>query len=306
LGRVDGVAFAAAVFTNLTQDHLDFHPTMEEYFEAKRMLFEMEPGVSVINIDDPYGARLAADFECVTYSAAGATADFRATDVTYDATGSRFVCEFEDQSAPVSVRLPGHYNVANALAAIATVVSLGVPAAKAIEALASATGAPGRFEPIDTGRDFGVYVDYAHTPDSIENVLKAAAGLPHNRVIAVVGAGGDRDKGKRPLMGAAGATGADIVYITSDNPRSEDPATIIEDVMAGAGPAAEVSGARVEQEVDRRLAIERAIAEAESGDVLFIFGKGHEQGQEFEGGRKIPFDDRVVARESLLQLDAAR
>jgi UDP-N-acetylmuramoyl-L-alanyl-D-glutamate--2,6-diaminopimelate ligase len=144
-------------------------------------------------------------------------------------------------------------------------------------------------------------VDYAHTPDSIENVLRAAQHLPHNRVISVVGAGGDRDRTKRPLMGAAAAAASDVVYVTSDNPRSEEPSSIIDEVLAGARPAAESSGARVEDEVDRRAAIERAVAEAEAGDIVFVFGKGHEQGQVFADGRKIPFDDATVVRESLAQ-----
>lgn len=304
LGRVDEVAFAAAVFTNLTQDHLDFHETMEDYFAAKRLLFESEPGVAIVNVDDEYGRRLAADFESVTYSAEGAEATYRATDVEFDATGSRFTLVRDGVELPASVALPGLFNVANALAALATAIELGVPAEQAIEGLARARGAPGRFEPVARGQDFGVFVDYAHTPDSIENVLRAAANLPHNRVISVVGAGGDRDRTKRPLMGAAAAAASDVVYVTSDNPRSEEPSAIIEDVLDGARPAAEDSGARVEDEVDRRAAIERAVAEAEPGDIVFVFGKGHEQGQEFANGRKIPFDDATVVRESLAHRDA--
>ncbi|MFY9488143.1 MAG: UDP-N-acetylmuramoyl-L-alanyl-D-glutamate--2,6-diaminopimelate ligase [Solirubrobacterales bacterium] len=299
LGRVDGVAFAAAIFTNLTQDHLDFHDTMEDYFAAKRMLFESRPGASIVNLDDEYGARLADEFDCITYSASGATADYRAADIEYDAAGTRFTCVTADGELPVSIRLPAAYNVANALAALAAAVSLGVDARKAIEALATATGAPGRFELVDAGQEFTVVVDYAHTPDSLENVLDAAAGLPHEKLIAVFGAGGDRDRSKRPLMGAAGAEHADVVYLTSDNPRSEDPATIVDQVLAGAAGAAAKSGARIETEVDRRSAIERAVAEAGAGDIVVIAGKGHEQGQEFADGRKIPFDDVTVAREAL-------
>lgn len=302
LGRVDDVAFSAAVFTNLTQDHLDFHETMEDYFAAKRLLFESEPGVSIVNIDDEFGRRLAADFECVTYSAEGADADYRAVDVEFDATGSRFTCVHNGEEIHATVQLPGLFNVANALAALATAIELGVPADRAVAGLARATGAPGRFEPIASDRGFGVFVDYAHTPDSIENVLRAAAHLPHERVISVVGAGGDRDRTKRPLMGAAAAQASDVVYVTSDNPRSEDPASIIEDVLGGALPAAETSGATVHDEIDRRAAIERAVADAGPGDIVFIFGKGHEQGQEFGDGRKIPFDDATVVRESLALL----
>lgn len=304
LGRVDAVAFAAAIFTNLTQDHLDFHETMEDYFQAKRLLFEKSPRVSIVNIDDEYGRRIAAEFDSITYSASGADADYRATDIEFDAAGSRFVCVTADGSAPVAIRLPGSYNVANALSALAATVSLGVAPAVAIEALAAATGAPGRFEVIDTDLPFSVVIDYAHTPDSLENVLTAAAALPHSRLIAIVGAGGDRDRAKRPLMGAAASRHADVVYVTSDNPRSEDPLTIADEVLAGAASEAELSGARVEVEIDRRSAIERAVAGAGDGDIIVIAGKGHEQGQEFEGGRKIPFDDATVARESLKQLGA--
>jgi UDP-N-acetylmuramoyl-L-alanyl-D-glutamate--2,6-diaminopimelate ligase len=304
LGRVDDVAFSAAVFTNLTQDHLDFHATMEDYFAAKRLLFESSPGVSVVNIDDPYGQRLASDFDCVTYSASGTSgADYSAEDVEFDANGSRFVCVHEGNELRASVRLPGRFNVANALAALATTIELGVEPAQAIEGLAAATGAPGRFEPVAADQDFGVFVDYAHTPDSIVNVLETAKGLPHGRVISIVGAGGDRDRTKRPLMGAAAADASDVVYVTSDNPRSEDPSSIIEEVLLGAREAAEASGARIESEVDRRVAIERAVAEAQAGDIVFVFGKGHEQGQEFADGRKIPFDDATVVRESLAQRD---
>jgi UDP-N-acetylmuramoyl-L-alanyl-D-glutamate--2,6-diaminopimelate ligase len=299
LGRADEVTFAAAIFTNLTQDHLDFHETMEDYFVAKRLLFEALPAVSIVNVDDEYGRRLVTDFDCVTYSAAGAEADYRAEGIEFDATGSRFELVAGDARLPARIKLPGQYNVANALAAVAAAVSTGVSLDQAVAALADASGAPGRFEPVTTDESFGVYVDYAHTPDSIVNVLAAARELPHNRVISVVGAGGDRDPKKRPLMGAAAAEGSDVVYVTSDNPRSEDPGSIIEDVMVGAEPAAAASGAALISEVDRRAAIEQAVAAAQPGDIVFILGKGHEQGQEFAGGRKIAFDDATVARESL-------
>lgn len=306
LGRVNGVSFAAAVFTNLTQDHLDFHADMEEYFQAKRLLFASRPGVSIVNLDDAYGRRLVDEFDCVTFSAEGAEgADYRAEEVTFDASGSRFVLVHNGVSGEVTIRLPGMFNVANALAALATAIELGIERDVAVAAIASAGGAPGRFEPVVEGQDFGVFVDYAHTPDSIVNVLRTARELPHNRVISVVGAGGDRDRRKRPLMGAAAAGASDVVYVTSDNPRSEDPAAIIGEVLAGARPAAERSGARIEEDVDRRAAIERAVAEASAGDIVFVFGKGHEQGQEFAGGRKIPFDDASVVREALALSDPA-
>ena len=302
LGRSDEVTFAAAVFTNLTQDHLDFHETMEDYFAAKRLLFEAGPRTSIVNVDDAYGRRLAEDFDCVTFSAAGAEADYRAEKIEFDATGSRFELVTRTSRLPAQTKLPGQYNVANALAAIAAAVSVGVDLETAASALAEATGAPGRFEPVTTDEDFGVYVDYAHTPDSIVNVLAAARELPHNRVISVVGAGGDRDPKKRPLMGAAAAEGSDVVYVTSDNPRSEEPSLIIDAVLAGAREAG--SDAQILSEVDRRAAIEQAVKAAEPGDIVFILGKGHEQGQEFAGGRKIPFDDAAIARESLRQRSA--
>lgn len=306
LGRSANVEFTAAIFTNLTQDHLDFHPTMEDYFAAKRVLFEQHPRVSIVNVDDDYGRRLAADFDCISFSAAGAPADYRASGIEYDAAGTRFICVTDAGKLPVAIRLPAAYNVSNALAALAACVSAGVNARVAVEALAAASGAPGRFELIDAGQQFTVVVDYAHTPDSLVNVLSAAAGLPHERLIAVFGAGGDRDRAKRPLMGAAGADHADVVYVTSDNPRSEDPAAIVAEVMAGAQAAAAGSGARVEAELDRREAIERAVAEAGRGDIVVIAGKGHEQGQEFADGRKIPFDDATVAREALAVAGAGR
>ncbi|MGN6586888.1 MAG: UDP-N-acetylmuramoyl-L-alanyl-D-glutamate--2,6-diaminopimelate ligase [Solirubrobacterales bacterium] len=293
LHRADAIHFEVALFTNLTQDHLDFHATMEEYFLAKRKLFETGPKTAIVNVDDPYGRRLAEEFECVTFSAEGNEADYSARDVSFDAAGSSFsVGEMR-----LRTLLPGHFNVANALGAFAAAEAMGVGAEIAAAGLARAGRVPGRFEPIDEGQGFAVLVDYAHTPDSLENVLRAARRLTEGRVISVFGAGGDRDRDKRPKMGRAGAELADFVLITSDNPRSEDPQAIVADVKAGAK-----GDARVEVEVDRRTAIAQALAYARPGDTVVIAGKGHEQGQEFEGGRKIPFDDREVAREELRKL----
>ncbi len=193
--------------------------------------------------------------------------------------------------------LPGHFNVANALGALAVAVAMGVEPEVAAAGLARAGRVPGRFEPIDEGQGFSVLVDYAHTPDSLENVLRAARRLTAGRLISVFGAGGDRDRDKRPKMGRAGAELSDLAVVTSDNPRSEDPEAIVAEVLAGAG-----GGAEVEVEVDRRAAIALALGRAEPGDTVVIAGKGHEQGQEFEGGRKVPFDDREVAREELRKL----
>jgi UDP-N-acetylmuramoyl-L-alanyl-D-glutamate--2,6-diaminopimelate ligase len=286
LGRVAGIRFACRVFTNLTQDHLDFHETMEAYFAAKRSLFE-EPGPAVVNVDDEYGRRIAAEVDAVTFGIEN-EADYRARDIDFDVNGSRFTLETPDGELRIESPLAGLFNVQNLLGAIAAVRSLGVEEIS----LEGFGRVPGRFEAVDEGQDFGVLVDYAHTPDSLENVLRAARELARGRLHVVFGAGGDRDRGKRPLMGDAARRLADRVLVTSDNPRSEEPEAIIDEVMEGAGPDAE-------REVDRRRAIARAIEEAEPGDVVVIAGKGHEQGQEFENGRKEPFDDVTVARETL-------
>ncbi|HEX4305632.1 MAG TPA: UDP-N-acetylmuramoyl-L-alanyl-D-glutamate--2,6-diaminopimelate ligase, partial [Solirubrobacterales bacterium] len=310
LHRADAIHFDVAVFTNLTQDHLDFHADMEAYFAAKRLLFEADPGVRIVNVDDAYGRRLADEFDCLTFSAEGADADYRATAVEFDATGATFtvsmgrkaldISGFRPINTEVRVRtgMPGHFNVANALGAFAAAHALGVEAETAAAGLAAAARVPGRFEPIDEGQGFAVLVDYAHTPDSIENVLRAARRLTDGKLIAVFGAGGDRDKAKRPLMGQAGGALSDLAVVTSDNPRSEDPEAIVAEVAAGAREGA----AELVVEVDRHAAIALALGRAEAGDTVVIAGKGHEQGQEFEGGRKIPFDDRKVAREELRKL----
>jgi UDP-N-acetylmuramoyl-L-alanyl-D-glutamate--2,6-diaminopimelate ligase len=310
LHRADAIHFDVAVFTNLTQDHLDFHADMEDYFAAKRLLFEAEPGVRIVNVDDPYGRRLAEEFECLTFSAERADADYRAVDVEFDAGGATFtvlmgrkpdhVTGFRPTNNEVRLKtgMPGHFNVANALGAFAAAEALGVDADTAAAGLAGAARVPGRFEPIDEGQGFAVLVDYAHTPDSMENVLRAARRLTEGRLISVFGAGGDRDKAKRPLMGRAGGVLSDLAVVTSDNPRSEDPEAIVAEVAAGAREGE----AELVVEVDRHAAIALALGRAEPGDTVVIAGKGHEQGQEFEGGRKIPFDDREVAREELRKL----
>ncbi len=303
LHRCDAIHFAVALFTNLTQDHLDFHADMEDYFHAKKLLFEMVPGAAVVNVDDPFGARLAGEIDCLTVSADGAEADFRAVEVSFDAGGSRFRALTPSGEIDVRTPMPGQFNVANALAALAVGGALGVDPAVGAAALASAGLVPGRFEPIDEGQDFAVIVDYSHTPDSLDNALRAARPLTKGRLISVFGAGGDRDQTKRPLMGRAGAERSDLAVITSDNPRSEDPAAIVEQVRAGAEENVR-GAAEVIAEVDRRKAIALAFERAEAGDTVVIAGKGHEQGQEFEGGRKIPFDDRDVARDELRRLAA--
>jgi UDP-N-acetylmuramoyl-L-alanyl-D-glutamate--2,6-diaminopimelate ligase len=315
LHRVDAIAFDCAVFTNLTQDHLDFHGTLEDYFGAKRRLFvphtSSPPRVPIVNVDDRWGARIADELaesghgELVTV-AIERDADLRACDVRSSVSGARFTCVANHERAEVRLPLPGLFNVSNALGALAAARALGVEFADAASSLASAPSVPGRFEPVEEGQRFSVIVDYAHTPDSIENVLVASRELLEQtgggRLVCVFGAGGDRDRDKRPLMGAAARRLADHVVVTSDNPRSEDPNTIIAAIVEGANAAQSGARAQLEIEPDRRAAIERAVKLAGEGDLVLIAGKGHEQGQEFEGGRKVPFDDREVAREALRAL----
>ncbi|HEY2536644.1 MAG TPA: UDP-N-acetylmuramoyl-L-alanyl-D-glutamate--2,6-diaminopimelate ligase [Solirubrobacteraceae bacterium] len=303
LGRAGGIRFAAAVFTNLTQDHLDFHPSMEDYFLAKRLLFlpgeGAPPEVSVVNVGDPYGRRLAGELDGARTFALDAPADYSARDLRCDATGCRFALHTPSGTREVTLPMPGRFNVANALGALAAVHSLGFDLDILVEALQEGVRVPGRFEPVDTGQDFAVLVDYAHTPDSLENVLCAARDIAGGRrVISVFGAGGDRDRGKRALMGEISARLADITLVTSDNPRSEEPAQIVAEIVTGIPPAALADGT-VHVEVDRRAAIEQALSLAMPDDVVVIAGKGHEQGQEFAEGRKEPFDDMTVARELL-------
>jgi UDP-N-acetylmuramoyl-L-alanyl-D-glutamate--2,6-diaminopimelate ligase len=294
LGRATDIHWACRVFMNLTQDHLDFHPTMEDYFAAKRLLFH-GPGPSAVNVDDAYGRRLVHEIGddpgTVTFGIES-DADVRAREVRFDRAGSSFLCETPAGSARFATALPGLFNVENALASIAAATTLGAPLEALPEALRRAARVPGRFEPVEEGQDFAVLVDYAHTPDSLENVLRAARAITDGTLHVVFGAGGDRDRTKRPLMGEVAARLADRVIVTSDNPRSEDPEAIVRAIVEGAGPS-------VERDLDRRAAIGRAVATASPGDVVVIAGKGHEQGQEFEGGRKEPFDDREVAADAL-------
>jgi UDP-N-acetylmuramoyl-L-alanyl-D-glutamate--2,6-diaminopimelate ligase len=300
LHRADAIHWAAAAFTNLTQDHLDFHGTMEAYFQAKRRLFEAGPAASVVNVDDEYGRRLAEELgDGVTTFAIDHDAAWRALEVHSGLDGSTYRVAGPNGEADVRSPLPGRFNVSNTLAALATAGALGAGFEDSIAALESFRSAPGRFQPVDEGQDFAVLVDYAHTPDSLENVLSAARELTERRVIVVFGAGGDRDRSKRPLMGEIARRLADVVVVTSDNPRSEAPEAIIRDILEG-------SGRDVDSIVDRREAIARAIEMAEAGDVVVVAGKGHEQGQEFENGRKVPFDDVTVVREALGGASLAR
>jgi UDP-N-acetylmuramoyl-L-alanyl-D-glutamate--2,6-diaminopimelate ligase len=296
LKRLLGVRFAVLVFTNLTQDHLDFHGTMDRYFEAKRRLFtDAEPAPpAVVNIGDPYGRRLADELHrrgtpLLTFGFAE-EADVRAEELESTAAGIRL----RSGGIEIESRLRGHFNVENLLGVVAAGRVLEIED-EALAAGIAAGEVPGRFEPVDEGQPFGVLVDYAHTPDSLENVLRSAREVAANRVICVFGCGGDRDRGKRPLMGRIARELAHVAIVTSDNPRSEDPMAIIDEIVG------ETIGLEIEP--DRRVAIALAIERAEAGDVVLIAGKGHEQGQEV-AGRTLPFDDREVAREALRRLGA--
>jgi len=312
LKRVAGLEFDAAVFTNLTQDHLDFHRDMEEYFRAKAELFKelIRPGVksrpklSVLNIDDPYGVRLSAlsASRVITYGVDGA-ADLRARDIALTGGGTRFVAEGPWGRVPVRLKLMGRFNVYNALAALAVGLGEGFPPEETARVLEGVPAVAGRFERVDVGQDFTVVVDYAHTPDGLENVLHAARALTKERVIVVFGCGGDRDPAKRPVMGELAGKLADFTVVTSDNPRSEEPSAIIAAVEEG---LKRVTGReRYILEPDRREAIALALEQAQTGDVVVIAGKGHEDSQ-IIGDAKLPFDDRQVAAAILRKLLQAR
>ncbi|MBV8259296.1 MAG: UDP-N-acetylmuramoyl-L-alanyl-D-glutamate--2,6-diaminopimelate ligase, partial [Actinobacteria bacterium] len=277
LHRLDRVRFRTLVFTNLSQDHLDFHGDMESYFQAKRRLFHAEPRpIPVVNVGDAYGRRLAEELEdAVTFTA-------------------------DDASAldGIDLKLRGRFNVENALGALWSARAVGVDEDAIRRGIESVRGVPGRFEAVDEGQPFHVIVDYAHKPGALENVLRAARDLAAgNRVLVVLGAGGDRDRGKRPVMGRLASELADVAIVTSDNPRSEEPEAIIGEIVAG-------TVGEVEVEPDRAAAIGRAVEQARAGDVVLIAGKGAEQGQVF-ADRTIPFDDREAARDALRALGAA-
>jgi UDP-N-acetylmuramoyl-L-alanyl-D-glutamate--2,6-diaminopimelate ligase len=290
LERVAGVQFAAAVFTNLTQDHLDFHPTMEDYYLAKARLFETAP--SAINIGDPYGVRLAGEAggPVLSYARSGEEADVRPQALEIGARGEiSLIARTPRGLLPLNVGLRGGFNVENVLAAVTVGELLDVPHAAVREGIAAVQGVPGRFEAVEAGQEFAVLVDYAHTPDGLQNVLESAREITSGRLICVFGCGGDRDRGKRPQMGRIARELADVAIVTSDNPRSEDPEAIIADIL---------DGTDMTIEPDRRRAIVLAVQGATRGDVVVIAGKGHEQGQQF-GDVVLPFDDRTVALEAL-------
>lgn len=295
LHRIDGVEFAAVAFTNLSQDHLDYHATLEEYFSVKASFIERAaPERRVIGIDDAYGRRLAEALPTPWTVGLSADAAVRAERVELLPTSSVFDLVTPSGTRRVELPLAGAYNVSNALVAAGCALVLGIGPTRIAEGLSAAPQVPGRLERIDAGQDFAVLVDYAHTPDGLEKAIGAVRGVTSGRVITVFGCGGDRDPAKRPRMGSAAGRLSDIVVVTSDNPRSEDPVGIILEIQDGLGG----TNAEVHVEVDRRRAIARALGLARAGDAVLIAGKGHEDYQIF-ADRTIHFDDREVAREEL-------
>ena len=299
--RVEGTAFKAAVFTNLTRDHLDFHGTMENYFRTKERLFAellCKDGFAVINTDDPYGRRLPAvtggGIRVLTYGLE-AGADLRATDIDNSPEGLRFRMVMDGETHNAVSPLVGLPNVYNILAAAGVSACLGVPWETIIEGLADFTAVRGRFEKVDAGQGFLAVIDYAHTEDALERLIYTARGLTDGKIITVFGCGGDRDKGKRPIMGSIATRLSDFVIITSDNPRSEDPDTIIEDMQSGATRKNYLA------EPDREAAIRRAVLIAGEGDVVLVAGKGHEEYQEIDG-KKFKFNDREVLERAIRQM----
>jgi UDP-N-acetylmuramoyl-L-alanyl-D-glutamate--2,6-diaminopimelate ligase len=302
LGRVGGVRFVAAGFTNLGRDHLDFHGDLEEYFRAKALLFDGRAAHEVVTVDDEGGRRLGALRPGAATAATGTPADWWADDVAPAADGgSTFTLHGPSgRSWPARLRLPGRFNVANAVLAVALLDGAGVPVETSLSGLAE-TVVPGRMEPVDAGQPFVAVVDYAHTPDAVSTALTALRDATSGRLITVLGCGGDRDPGKRPGMGAAAAAGSDIVVVTDDNPRSEDPAAIRAAMLAGVQDVPEDRRAEIHEVPGRRAALAVAVGLARPGDALLVAGKGHETGQEV-AGTVHPFDDREVLREVLAEV----
>ena len=302
LGRVTGTRFDVAVFTNLSQDHLDFHADLEDYFRAKASLF-VPPVIGVVNIDDRHGRRLAASapVPITTFSAAGAEeADWRALDVRSGADGSTFrIIGPGGVEADVSIGLAGVFNVANALGALVALVEAGVGLEDAVAGVAACPGVPGRLERVPgPGLDLTAFVDYSHKPGAVEAVLRSLRPVTRENLIIVLGCGGDRDRAKRPMMGAAAASLADVAILTSDNPRSEDPLAILAAMLDGVLSVPRDERARVIIEPDRAAAIWQAVSLAAPGDVIVVAGKGHETGQ-YVAGAVLPFDDRQVTAAAL-------
>ncbi|MFS0727604.1 UDP-N-acetylmuramoyl-L-alanyl-D-glutamate--2,6-diaminopimelate ligase [Paenibacillus sp. 1P07SE] len=311
-GRVKGCRYRSAIFTNLTQDHLDYHETMDKYAAAKGLLFSRlgntyhedraERSYSIVNIDDAYGASLAkaAATEIISYGI-DAEADVRATEISISARGTTFRLTTFRGSCTVQMRLVGKFNVYNALAAVAAGLAEGLELSSIAASLERIPGVPGRVEAVDAGQPYAVIVDYAHTPDGLENVLAAIREIAAGRVICVFGCGGDRDRTKRPVMGRIAASHADYVMVTSDNPRSEDPEQILLDIEAGLIEAG-VARERYGLEVDRREAIKKAVEMASPDDVVLIAGKGHETYQ-IVGSETLAFDDRQIAEQMIRSLE---
>lgn len=306
LKRVESVDFDAGIFLNLTRDHLDFHKTVDAYFDAKARLFDLlaradnkkSPKVAALNFDDPRAHLLvkhAVDCEIIRFGVTEAATDLRGEIRKADLNGTEFRVTFRGKAYDARVRLPGRHNVENAMAAAAAMLGLNVAPETVFNGISALRAVPGRLESISEGQDFHVFVDYAHTDSALESILALLRSLPHRRIITVVGCGGDRDKTKRGPMGLAACRGGDCAIFTSDNPRSEDPAAILRDIEAGVS-AAHLQNYRIEQ--DRGAAIASAIAEARSGDVVLIAGKGHEDYQILHD-RTIAFDDREAARAAL-------
>lgn len=309
LGRVSGVEFDTAVFTNLTQDHLDFHKTFENYLAAKCKLFEQVSAPNqvkdnkgaVINIDDSYGHRVMEKTTAptITYSTLG-KGTLNASDVHMSTKNSQYTVNYKGESYPVSMNTTGLFNVYNTLAAIGACLQEGISMEAIDTALKTFSSVPGRFELIEEGQDFAVVVDYAHTPDGLQNILETAKAIKENRIIIVFGCGGDRDATKRPIMGRIAAEYGDKIYVTSDNPRTEDPVQIVKDVEVGVKEALR-NGTSYEVIVDRREAINHAIHDAKAGDIVIIAGKGHENYQILKN-ETIHFDDREEARKALKEI----
>jgi UDP-N-acetylmuramoyl-L-alanyl-D-glutamate--2,6-diaminopimelate ligase len=307
--RVWGCPFEVAAFTNLTQDHLDYHRDLDDYFQAKALLFNCDylKGRAVINLDDPYGRKLAAlvnsstNTAVWTYSLKNHQADFYTENLTYSPNGVRGKLHTPAGVMALNLSLVGSFNVYNAIAAIAACLHLGIDLDEIGARLPSFTNVPGRVERVQVSptQDITVVVDYAHTPDSLQNILKAMRPFTQRELVCVFGCGGDRDRTKRPLMGEIAARLADRVYVTSDNPRTEDPNRILQDILAGI-PASTNGTSPIKVEVDRRLSIQMAIANAQAGDTIAIAGKGHEDYQ-ILGKEKIHFDDREEAQFALKQ-----
>jgi UDP-N-acetylmuramoyl-L-alanyl-D-glutamate--2,6-diaminopimelate ligase len=305
LGRVAGTSFDVAVFTNLSQDHLDFHADLEDYFRAKASLF-VPPVTGVVNVDDKYGRRLVSlatgiGVPVTTFSASGRPdADWRAADVRSGADGSTFrVVGPGGIEADVSIGLAGAFNVANALGALVALVEAGIAPDDAVAGLAACPGVPGRLDRVPTPElDVTAFVDYSHKPGAVEAVLRSLRPVTRGNLIIVLGCGGDRDKAKRPMMGAAAASLADVAVLTSDNPRSEDPLAILAAMLDGVLSVPQSQRSRVIVEPDRAAAIWQAVSQAAPGDVIVVAGKGHETGQ-YVGGAVLPFDDKQVATEAL-------